>query len=765
MSFVSANRVSFGRSLRTILLGAIAGLSTLAIIALGQQSATAWQTYARVQQLETFDSGANKFIAGLFEVLMERLYTNNALQAPGPVDDATKREIEKRRKTVLENYEPGLATLKQLDFPNRDRFLSELAAALNKANDYRAQADRAIVQPREQRNENLRNTFIPVITDSVNASLNVWFSALHAAAGADPKLTSLAAIKELGWRMRDISGAERSNIGQSIAAGTPVTPARVAANAGIRAQVDVLWKMVENLSAGSDTDPAILKAMAAARDQYFSGFRKAADNMKKLGDEEGSKYGMNSTQWTELTTPQIGTLLDVMHGAGKASEAYTTKLKASALSTLLLSLTLLLVGVTLAAAAIVVVLRRVTKPLAGLSDAMERLAAGDRDSTVPYLGRKDEVGVMASSVEIFRKAAVEMDTLRAEQTANEKRVEADKRAAMTRLADSFEASVKGVVQGVSSAATQMHSSAQSMTSTVDEAGRRSAIVASAADQASTNVQTVAAAAEELSASIAEIGRQVTQSSKVADKAVGEATQTNDLVQGLAAAAQKIGDVVKLINDIAGQTNLLALNATIEAARAGEAGKGFAVVASEVKSLATQTAKATEDIAAQVSAIQQATGGAVTAIKSITATITEISGITTAIATAVEQQGAATQENARNVQAAATGTSEVTSNIGGVTQAASDTGRVSGEVLSAAGNLSKQAGLLNSEVERFLTSIRAASPATRSGGRRSFRGSGRSFFTPPLASRRFRRNLQPYEGIRTHGHTDSGAPGARHRQPA
>ena len=707
MSFVSANRVSFGRSLRTILLGAIAGLSTLAIIALGQQSATAWQTYARVQQLETFDSGANKFIAGLFEVLMERLYTNNALQAPGPVDDATKREIEKRRKTVLENYEPGLATLKQLDFPNRDRFLSELAAALNKANDYRAQADRAIVQPREQRNENLRNTFIPVITDSVNASLNVWFSALHAAAGADPKLTSLAAIKELGWRMRDISGAERSNLGQSIAAGTPVTPARVAANAGIRAQVDVLWKMVENLSAGSDTDPAILKAMAAARDQYFSGFRKAADNMKKLGDEEGSKYGMNSTQWTELTTPQIGTLLDVMHGAGKASEAYTTKLKASALSTLLLSLTLLLVGVTLAAAAIVVVLRRVTKPLAGLSDAMERLAAGDRDSTVPYLGRKDEVGVMASSVEIFRKAAVEMDTLRAEQTANEKRVEADKRAAMTRLADSFEASVKGVVQGVSSAATQMHSSAQSMTSTVGEAGRRSAIVASAADQASTNVQTVAAAAEELSASIAEIGRQVTQSSKVADKAVGEATQTNDLVQGLAAAAQKIGDVVKLINDIAGQTNLLALNATIEAARAGEAGKGFAVVASEVKSLATQTAKATEDIAAQVSAIQQATGGAVTAIKSITATITEISGITTAIASAVEQQGAATQEIARNVQAAATGTSEVTSNIGGVTQAASDTGRVSGEVLSAAGNLSKQAGLLNSEVERFLTSIRAA----------------------------------------------------------
>ena len=273
-------------------------------------------------------------------------------------------------------------------------------------------------------------------------------------------------------------------------------------------------------------------------------------------------------------------------------------------------------------------------------------------------------------------------------------------------AERFESTVKGMVEVVASAATEMQSTARSMETTANSTSEQATAVAAAAEEASTNVQTVASAAEQLSSSISEISRQVAQSTQIAGNAVSEAERTNEMVKGLADAAQKIGEVVGLINDIASQTNLLALNATIEAARAGEAGKGFAVVASEVKNLANQTAKATEEIGAQIGGIQSATQGAVTAIQGIGDTIAEINEIASAIAAAVEQQGAATQEIARNVEQAASGTTEVTQSITQVTQAASETGNAAGQVLQAAGELSTQAENLSGEVTSFLDTIRA-----------------------------------------------------------
>jgi methyl-accepting chemotaxis protein len=275
------------------------------------------------------------------------------------------------------------------------------------------------------------------------------------------------------------------------------------------------------------------------------------------------------------------------------------------------------------------------------------------------------------------------------------------------LADAFESSVKGVVQAVAGSASDLSGNAQKMTAVADDASKRATAVAAASEQASTNVQTVASAAEELSGSITEISRQVAQSTKISGQAVEEADKANAQVRTLTETAQKIGDVVKLINAIAGQTNLLALNATIEAARAGEAGKGFAVVASEVKSLANQTAKATGDIAAQVSAIQDATRQAVEAIKSIGGTIGRINEISTAIAAAVEEQNAATNEIARNVQQASAGTTEVSANIVGVTQSAAETGKAASDLLRAAGTLTQQSESLRSAVDGFLRKIRAA----------------------------------------------------------
>ena len=262
--------------------------------------------------------------------------------------------------------------------------------------------------------------------------------------------------------------------------------------------------------------------------------------------------------------------------------------------------------------------------------------------------------------------------------------------------------VQEVTEIVSSASTQLQNTAQSLSATAEQTTQQSAAVAAAAEQASANVQTVASAAEELSSSIEEVGRQVTESSNIAQSAAAEAEATNKSVEELAEAADKIGEVVELISDIAAQTNLLALNATIEAARAGDAGKGFAVVANEVKSLASQTAKATGDISAQISAIQNATGNAVTAIKGIGETISQVNEIATAIASAVEEQGAATQEIARNVQEAATGTQEVTTNITEVQKAATETGESSAQVLEAANELSKQSETLQAEIEKFMT---------------------------------------------------------------
>jgi methyl-accepting chemotaxis protein len=351
--------------------------------------------------------------------------------------------------------------------------------------------------------------------------------------------------------------------------------------------------------------------------------------------------------------------------------------------------------------------RSISRPLNQLGMRMKALAGGELAGDIPGVGRGDEIGQMAETVQIFKDNAVRVRELEKAEAETQARAAAERRRAMEGLANDFERSVNGIVRSVSSAANGMQTTAQSMTTTASDASARAATVSAASQSASSNVGTVAAAAEELSSSVAEISRQVTRSTEVASKAVSDAERTNATVRVLSTGAEKIGEVVKLIHSIAAQTNLLALNATIEAARAGESGRGFAVVASEVKALANQTAKATEEISSQVAAMQQSTGDAVAAINGITQTIAQMSEITVTISAAIEEQGAATREIARNIQQVATGSSEISAHIGGVTTAAEATGSAASQVLSNARELDNQSGMLRRAVEGFLTKVRAA----------------------------------------------------------
>jgi len=464
------------------------------------------------------------------------------------------------------------------------------------------------------------------------------------------------------------------------------------------------------LSTSAEALPERLAAVATKQAELLSGFSIGENSMVTLRQKELTIEGY-FTQLLEsnhaLTTTlakSIATLVDGQKSSiAEASAATTRMLDNSRMTQIAVALASILVSI------LVVWLyigRIVIRRMMDLKTGMGRIAAGDLDAEIALTG-KDEIAEMGAALLVFRDTAREVETARAAAEAERQRAAGERRQTMLSLADQFENGVKTVVETVSAAATQMHQTAAGMVATADDTSRQAGNAAEAAETASVNVDGAASAAHELSQSISEIARQVTESATIAAKAANEAERTDSTMRELNEAASRIGAVLDLISDIAGQTNLLALNATIEAARAGEAGKGFAVVASEVKQLASQTAKATEQIAGQIGAMQQATGEAVGAIRSIGLTIGRLNDIAASIAAAVEEQGAATSEIARNVQQAAGGTAQASQNIGQVRTAAGQTGQSAQEVLSVAQEVSSQTGRLQQQIDRFLSQVRSA----------------------------------------------------------
>jgi methyl-accepting chemotaxis protein len=451
--------------------------------------------------------------------------------------------------------------------------------------------------------------------------------------------------------------------------------------------------------ASAEMPPAMRADIVQKLEKYQTDFSAWAD-----GAQDVARHGAAMSKQFHEIEPVIVEIQKAVERRYNEAEAVET---ATLGSIKVWMLTALGLAVILVSGVSLLIGRSISKALLAMVRAMTMLAGGDFAIVIPSLGRKDEVGEMADAVQVFKSNMVETERLRAEQLQLEQRQVKQRKADMHKLADAFEGAIGEIVEMVSSAATELEASASTLTATAERAQELAVAVAAASEEASTNVQSVASASEEMTSSVNEISRQVQESSRVANEAVDQAQKTNDRVGELSKAAARIGDVVELINTIAGQTNLLALNATIEAARAGESGRGFAVVASEVKALAEQTAKATGEIGQQIAGIQAATQDSVGAIKEIGATIGRMSEISSTIAAAVEQQGAATQEISRNIQQAAEGTAEVSSNITNVQRGASETGSASAQVLSAAQSLSHESNRLKLEVGKFLSSVRAA----------------------------------------------------------
>jgi methyl-accepting chemotaxis protein len=583
--------------------------------------------------------------------------------------------------------------------------LAGLPGSVDKLMAIRKEVDAALPASLNERRPNVANDFNTAITDLIDRLERMSKVVGEKVRMADAETAELIEIKELAWLARDGVGLERTALIDGLNA-KALSPAMRKKATDLRARADVTWTVVRELAARPGVPAEVVVAVTVAHAQAFGTYEEIRQRLY-IALTTGQAPPISSEELVERSNAALDLLMEVSNAAMAAAERQAVSKEANANRSLFLHGSLLVLGFLVGLAGFLVVQRRVTRPIRAITQTMRRLAMGEVAVEIPGMARNDEVGEMANAVQVFKENALERQRIAKEHIDAIERAAADRRREMHQLADHFEAAIGNIVEIVASSATELEATAGTLSSTAETTGLLAGRVAMSSQQVSLHVRSVSRATEEMASSVKEIGRQIEQSTSITCQAVAQAKKTDVSITELSRAAQRIGDVVKLITAIANQTNLLALNATIEAARAGEAGRGFAIVASEVKSLANQTARATEEIGAQVAGMQIATQDTVEAIKEISKTIGGVSVISETIAAAVEQQEEATNAIARDVEYAAKATSEAATNISDVSRGASETDSALGQMLSSAQELSAESNKLKIEAEKFLAKVRAA----------------------------------------------------------
>jgi methyl-accepting chemotaxis protein len=664
-----------------------------------------WQRLATTNRISVVADASSSLFRAMHNLRSDRSTTVRSLNDDTVLQPNIEKYLRDTRDAQMPAMRSAAEVLGSVEFADQTTLLAELNRLIQAMTALETESWDAIHKPKASRRPALGKEFLEVTAAILETMDKVSARIAASVNHSDPVIDQLLMIKQLAWLMRNTAGEASLLISNSLAAGHAAPEVRQNYTKLVGG-IEAAWTALQTVAAGSTLPPSLGEAMAEAKTAYFEPPFLALRDRLLNAALTGEKPEMIANEWSPLSVKHMSSAVVVAERALDTAKDHTRAQHSLAERSLILQLALLTCALALTVGTMIAVTRRVIRPLHNMRDAMLKVAAGDLTVDTGYAQRRDEIGALAGALETFKQQAV--DKLRIEEQERERNAGAAARQrTIETYVGEFESMVRQTLDQLGDASGQMRTTSADLSAVSSQTNARVQIAERASGEASMSVESVASASVELSASIDDISRQASHAAGIASRAVKSARETDDTVQGLAKTAGRIGEVVGLINSIAAQTNLLALNATIEAARAGEAGRGFAVVASEVKSLASQTAKATDDISEQIADIQKVAGDAIDAIKGIGNIIGEVNEVATAIAAAVEQQGAATQEITRSTQHAAQGTKNVSDNITGVKTDADAAAAAADNVKHASETLETQSQQLGSQVTQFLRKIRAA----------------------------------------------------------